>query len=57
MDIGTMRAVLNTLGKISVCGKDNMGYVLGLIRLFEEEIIRAAEEGTPHREDDGDDKR
>lgn len=57
MDIGTMRAVLNTLEKISVSGKDNLGYVLGLIRLFEEEIIRAAEEGTTPREDDEDGER
>ena len=41
MDITTMRAVLNTLCKISVSGKENHGYILGLIQLFETEITKA----------------
>ena len=43
MDITTMRAVLNTLCKITVCGKENCGYILGLINLFEKEIMKETE--------------
>ena len=53
MDVNTMRAVLNTLEKISVSGKDNHGYVLGLIQLFEKEIAKEVAKENDQDPEDG----
>ena len=57
MDINTMRIVLNTLNKISVSGKENLGYVLGLVQLFESEILKKAKEDAPDEQDHKAEKR
>lgn len=44
MEIRTMRALLNTLTRISVSGEDNLNMLLGSIQLLKGEILKAEEE-------------
>ena len=43
MDIKTLAALINTLNKIPVTGKENMGMIMGCIAVLENELKRRQE--------------
>lgn len=48
MDASTLQAIINTLNRIPVTGKDNMGMMIACIRLLEDELKQGAQNGTNH---------
>lgn len=44
MDEHTLRVLLNTLNRITVSGEENMGYVLGCIKLVKDTLAKMAQE-------------
>ena len=44
MDEHTLRVLLNTLNRITVSGEENMGYVLGCIKLVKDALAQKAQE-------------